>query len=119
MLALALVSCRGGRQVGAFTVATGGDPARGRALVTERHCGVCHEIPNVVGAAGVIGPSLAGVGRQSFIAAGLPNTPENLERWLRDPVGIDHDTPMPALALDGPQATDVAAYLYTLTEDRR
>jgi cytochrome c2 len=119
LLLLALAGCRGGRQVTGFPVATGGDPARGRDLIAARHCGACHQIPNVAGAEGVIGPSLASVGRQSFLGGGLPNTRENLVRWLRDPEGLSPSTPMPNLALDEWQASDMAAYLYTLRAGAR
>ncbi|HVU49266.1 MAG TPA: c-type cytochrome [Polyangia bacterium] len=117
--ALALAGCRGGRQVPGFAVATGGDPARGRALIEARHCGACHAIPDVPGAFGVIGPALSNVGGETFLGGGLPNTRENLVRWLRDPERLDPNTPMPTLALDERQASDMAAYLYTLREERR
>jgi cytochrome c2 len=113
-LGVASTGCRGSRQIPSFPVATGGDPARGRALIAARHCGVCHEIPSVLGAEGVIGPPLRDVASQSFIGAGLPNTRENLVRWLRDPERLDPNTPMPTLAIDDAQASDMAAYLYTL-----
>jgi cytochrome c2 len=113
-LAVAPTGCRGSGQISGFAVATGGDPARGRALIAARHCGACHEIPSIPGAEGVVGPSLRHVGSESFIGAGLPNTRENLVRWLRDPERLDPNTPMPTLAIDEGQASDMAAYLYTL-----
>ena len=44
----------------------------------------------------------------------LPNTPDNLLAWIKDPPGIDPLTAMPASGLDEAEARDVAAYLYTL-----
>ncbi|RIL08064.1 MAG: cytochrome C1 [Proteobacteria bacterium] len=95
-------------------VATGGDPARGRALVAAYECGVCHRIPGVRGARGVVGPPLAAFGLRSFIAGRIPNTPPNLVAWVTDPPRLVPETAMPALGLDDQQARDVAAYLYQL-----
>ncbi|HEX4460958.1 MAG TPA: c-type cytochrome [Polyangia bacterium] len=106
--------CRGSGAPAVYRVATGGDPAVGRALVSERHCGVCHDIAGVTGAHGVVGPALDGFSRRSFIAGALPNTPENLVRWIRAPHALRPDTAMPALGLDDGQARAIAAYLYTL-----
>ena len=44
----------------------------------------------------------------------MPNTPQNLVRWIRDPHEIEPRTAMPNLGLSDPEARDVAAYLYTL-----
>jgi cytochrome c2 len=115
---LALVGCRGGRQEPGYVERAGGDPARGRALVAARSCGACHAIPGIEGAHGVIGPSLAGVARRSEIGGGLPNTPQNLARWVRDPEGLEPSSAMPDLALDEREARDVTAYLYTLRGER-
>jgi cytochrome c len=115
---LALTGCRGGRQPAAYAPTNGGDPDRGRTLVAARSCGVCHVIPGVVGAAGVIGPSLAGVARRDMIPAGLPNTTDNLAHWVRDPEGLEPKAAMPNLGLDETQARDVAAFLETLREDQ-
>jgi cytochrome c2 len=111
---LSAIGCRGGGAIPSYAVAIGGDPARGQAQVEVRHCGACHRIPDVTGAAGVVGPSLAGFARRSFIAGELPNTPENLVPWIRDPHALERGTAMPALGLDEGQARDVAAFLYTL-----
>lgn len=113
-LVLAAAGCRGGRQEHAYRPATGGSPARGKALVVAFGCGACHTIPGVRGAAGVVGPPLTTFARRSFIAGEAPNTPENLVRWIRDPQSIEPATAMPKLDLTEAQARDVAAYLYTL-----
>jgi cytochrome c1 len=44
----------------------------------------------------------------------LPNTPENLVRWLRDPQKLNPRTAMPDLGVTERDAQDIAAYLYTL-----
>jgi cytochrome c1 len=62
----------------------------------------------------MVGPPLTSWSRRTFIAGEVPNTPDNLVRWLRNPRAIEPGTAMPALGLDDRQARDVAAYLYTL-----
>jgi cytochrome c1 len=109
-----LFGCRGGGAPHGYSAAAGGDPAAGRAAIRARHCGACHEVPDVTGAAGVIGPSLDGFWRRSFIAGVLPNTPSNLIAWIRDPRLIDRHTAMPTLGLGEEEARNVAAYLYAL-----
>ena len=44
----------------------------------------------------------------------MPNTPENLIRWVTSPRSVDPKTAMPDVGLNARQARDVAAYLYTL-----
>jgi mono/diheme cytochrome c family protein len=91
-----------------------GDPAMGRALVAVHECGVCHRIPGVRGADGIVGPPLQHFGRRKFIAGIAPNQPAVLVRWLRDAPSIAPNTGMPDLRLPEQEARHVAAYLYTL-----
>jgi cytochrome c len=76
--------------------------------------GTCHTIPGIYTARGVVGPPLYFFGRRTMVAGELPNTPENLVRWLRNPPGVEPGTAMPNLGLSDQQAQDIAAYLYTL-----
>jgi cytochrome c2 len=115
LLSLLLASAcqwdRGGTDSPPFT---GGDPSNGKRLIAEVGCGACHEIPGVRGARGVVGPPLSGFARRSFVGGEVPNTTDNLIRWLQDPRSIEAKTAMPALGLSASQARDVAAFLYTL-----
>ena len=95
-------------------LATGGEAERGERVIQAVGCGGCHTIPGVRGARGRVGPPLDFFGDRSFIAGRLPNSPENLIRWVRDPRSIDPLTAMPDVGLSEQQARDVAAYLYTL-----
>jgi cytochrome c1 len=52
--------------------------------------------------------------RRTMIAGELPNSPDNLVRWLRNPKAVESGTAMPDLGLSDDQAHDIAAYLYTL-----
>jgi cytochrome c1 len=111
---IAINGCRGGQAERAYVVATGGNPVAGEQVITQFNCGSCHTIPGVRGARGLVGPPLLFFGRRTFIAGQVPNTPDNLVRWVMSPQSIEAGTAMPALGLTERQARDVAAYLYTL-----
>ncbi len=113
-LAAAAAGCTGGRAGYVPAPSTGGDPDRGAALIADYGCGNCHTIPGIRSANGVVGPPLFFFSRRTFIAGELPNTPENLVRWVRNPPAVEPGTAMPVVGLDEQQARDVAAYLYTL-----
>jgi len=106
-----------------------GDPARGKAVAVNSdmgNCVICHPMPVAElpeGAAGDIGPDLAGVG--SRLAAA------ELRQRIVDPKLIDPDTVMPAYfathglyrvqdkyagktILSAQQVEDLVAYLLTL-----
>jgi cytochrome c1 len=109
-----LTGCTGGRTVFAYSIGTGGDPARGRELIVHYGCGSCHSIPGIREARGLVGPPLILFGRRTFIAGQVPNTPDQLVRWLLDPTAIEPGTAMPKLGLSEQDARHIAAYLYTL-----
>lgn len=91
-----------------------GDAARGRAHVARLGCGVCHTIPRMPGAIGIVGPPLGGIAERALLAGTLPNRPEVLVRFLHDPPGLVPNTGMPRLPLSEQEARDIAAYLATL-----
>jgi len=113
-LCCALTACTGGNTVFAYAPATGGDPQHGKNLIEHYNCGSCHAIPGIPGARGLIGPPLILMARRTYIAGELPNSPDNLQKWLLDPKAVEPGTAMPKLGLSEQQARDVAAYLYTL-----
>lgn len=96
------------------TVATGGDPGRGATAISRYGCGSCHNIPGIVGAHGLVGPPLGGIANRLYIAGVLPNEPVNLISWVQDPRSVDEKTVMPNLGVRPEDATDIAAYLYSL-----
>jgi cytochrome c2 len=114
VLCCALAGVSACRRDAAAVTPGGGDPARGRALVAHYQCGVCHAIPGVRGARGVVGPPLERFAQRSFVAGIAPNTPENAARWVRDPSAMAPETAMPTIGLDVHQSRDVAAFLHTL-----
>lgn len=115
-LALSLLAgCgEGGTYYGAAMTVPGGDPEAGRFLVRAHGCGACHRIDGVRGPDANVGPPLNALSRQVYIAGVLPNLPENMVRWLMDPPAIDPRTAMPDLGLGKREATDIAAFLYSL-----
>ena len=93
---------------------TGGEPARGEVAIRKYGCQTCHTIPGVSGADGLVGPPLDRIGSRTYLAGRLPNTPENMMRWIRDPQGIAPGTGMPEMGVTEQDGRDIAAYLYTL-----
>jgi cytochrome c oxidase subunit 2 len=90
-----------------------GPAAAGKAIFASRACVGCHTIRGV--SAGVLGPDLTTFGGRKTLAAGmLPNTPETVAAWVKDPGAIKPGVKMPALGLTDSEARAVAAYLMTL-----
>lgn len=114
LAALASTACTGGRTSRAYSPLTGGVASRGEHVISMKHCGSCHTIPGIQGAQGLVGPPLVYFSRRTYIAGELPNNPENLVHWIRQPQSVEPTTAMPNLGLSEQQARDVAAYLYTL-----
>jgi cytochrome c1 len=102
-------SPRAAREAGA-----GGDALRGARVMTRQSCGACHEIPGLQDADGLVGPPLTHFSRRTMIAGLLPNTPDNLEYWLRQPQAVTPGNGMPDLGLSDRDARDIAAYLYRI-----
>ena len=91
-----------------------GDPENGRLLLRQFGCGSCHRIPGVATAEGNVGPPLDAIARRVYLAGRLPNTPDNMVRWIRSPQSIDPRTAMPDLMVTEQHARDMTAYLYGL-----
>ncbi len=73
----------------------------------------CHAVQTM--SAGVIGPSLTHVGSRTTIAGGtLPNTPDGLTRWLKDPPGIKPGSKMPNIGLTDGEIAALIAFLQSL-----
>lgn len=92
----------------------GGNPQQGWQTVQDYGCPACHVIPDIPAPNSYVGPPLTHWPDRSYIAGSLPNTPDNLVRWLRVPQEIEPNTAMPNLGLSEAQARDIAAYLYSL-----
>lgn len=92
----------------------GASVERGRTALQTYSCGACHEINGVPGANGRVGPDLARLHDQTMIAGRLPNSVDNLVRWIREPQTVSPGNAMPNLGVDERHARDMAAYIYTL-----
>jgi mono/diheme cytochrome c family protein len=90
------------------------DAGRGRKAINQYACATCHRIPGIVGANAPVGPPLERIGARGLIAGALPNTPENMARWLRHPQAVNPKSAMPDLGVSERDARDIAAYLATL-----
>ena len=95
---------------------TGGDPARGEAMFIEYGCGSCHGLKHVRKATGTVGPPLDGIAIRTMVAGHLDNSPENVERWIREPQAVSPGTAMPDLNVGQRDARDITAFLYTRAE---
>jgi cytochrome c len=100
-------------QEGVTSVAPGA-PAHGAELIAAKGCGVCHTIPGIEGATGLVGPPLTLMGRRTFVAGLLRNTSQNLAAWVLDPQRFVPGNAMPSTGLTDSEALDVAAYLETI-----
>lgn len=96
---------------------------QGRQLFATKGCAGCHTIDGYRAGARTGTPdfpNLTNFGMRTMLAAGVvPNTQENLERWLRDPQEIKPGNYMPQLwQADAPNADEeiaaIAAYLLSL-----
>jgi len=110
----ALSGCTGGKAPRTYAMTGFGNPQHGKQLIQAYGCGACQTIPRNYTARGMVGPPLMFFSRRTMIAGELPNSPENLVRWIKDPKAVEPGTAMPTLGLTDQQAHDVAAYLYTL-----
>jgi cytochrome c oxidase subunit 2 len=78
------------------------------------HCGACHAVRGT-DAAGMLGPDLSHLMTRQTIAAGtLPNTPDQLTKWIADPQGIKPGAQMQKPELTDAELADIRTYLTTL-----
>lgn len=106
----ALLCCR---EAGSTTIDPGADPARGAKLVERYGCGGCHTIKGVQNATGRVGPPLTRIAWRAYLGGVLPNTRDNMLRWIRTPQEFQPGSAMPNLGVSEAEARDIAAYLYT------
>lgn len=102
------------RAVADARLRVGGDPERGAFLIQRYGCGGCHRIPGVVGAAGKAAPSLEHLGGEVYISGNLPNSPQNVMRWIESPHSILPETKMPELGVGPGEARDITTFLWSL-----
>ena len=91
-----------------------GDAVRGKMALRQYGCTTCHRIPDVVGDHAPVGPPLDRIATREYLAGVIPNTPQNMVRWLRAPQEIAPRSAMPDLGVTERDALDMTAYLYRL-----
>jgi cytochrome c len=104
-----LTGCNGGAQPAAID---GGNARRGEIALRQYACPTCHRIPGLVDADSDVGPPLTGIALRRYLAGRVPNTPENMLRWITAPESIKPGTAMPNLGVAEGDARDIAAYLF-------
>jgi cytochrome c oxidase subunit 2 len=93
---------------------TTAEAQQGAQLFARSACVGCHTVAGTP-AQGKQGPDLTHVGSRTTLAAGIiPNTPENLARWLKDPQAIKPGNKMPTLGLSDADIRLLVAYLTSL-----
>jgi cytochrome c oxidase subunit 2 len=86
----------------------------GQMVFLSSTCATCHKIAGT-SALATNGPELTHVGSRRDLAAGaLPNTHDDMLRWIYNPQAIKPGTQMPASKLTGGQLAAVVAYLRSL-----
>lgn len=88
--------------------------AQGKYLVRYYGCETCHEIPEIDDVRGSVGGSLKHIASKYFLAGQLPNSPENLRRWIQHPHSINPQTLMPEMNVTDDDAAEIAVFLETL-----
>jgi cytochrome c2 len=68
----------------------------------------------VVGAGGKAAPSLEHLASEMYISGNLPNSPENIMRWIESPHSSSPKTKMPELGIGSAEARNIATYLWSL-----
>jgi cytochrome c oxidase subunit II len=88
--------------------------AVGRTMFQAKLCFICHTVRGTP-AVGRVGPDLTHLMSRDTIGSGaVPNTPENLRKWIRNPATFKPGSLMPAQDLTDQQLDQIAMYLETL-----
>jgi cytochrome c oxidase subunit 2 len=92
-----------------------GAAGRGQDLFHQNGCGACHTVAGTE-AKGEVGPDLSRFGERATVGAGiLPNTQDNVVRFISDTDAIKPRVRMPAYsALPRDDLADIATYLGSL-----
>lgn len=119
LIVLAAAACQPAERTAAPAAANApaGDPSadRGKQLIAQYGCNVCHIIPGTGGPQGSLGPSLAGIASRPMISEGtVPNTPANLAQFVQNPASLNPQSSMPPIGITDDEAGAIAAYLLTL-----
>lgn len=85
--------------------------SEGQQVFADAGCASCHTVRGTA-ADGTNGPDLTHIAsRRTLASATVPNTAEQLTRWIRDPHDIKEGVQMPATPLDDPERAALIEYL--------
>jgi cytochrome c oxidase subunit 2 len=92
------------------------DPNLGAARSTflSLSCVSCHSVSGTP-ASGTFGPDLSHLMSRKTLGSGIiPNTPDNLRAWVKDPQAIKRGNLMPNMQLNARELDEVVTYLSSL-----
>jgi cytochrome c oxidase subunit 2 len=85
-----------------------------RATFLSMSCINCHAVSGTT-ANGTFGPDLSHLMSRATLGSGvLPNTPENLRSWVKDPQAIKRGNLMPNMQLNSRELDEIVVYLSSL-----
>jgi cytochrome c2 len=84
-------------------------PKTGASLFVAKNCSACHRKNS-----SNICPSLVNFAQKPLIAGKVPNTRDNLRKWLKKPSSIKKGTRMPNLGLADEEIELLIEYIQTL-----
>ena len=85
-----------------------------RATFLSLSCINCHAVSGTP-ATGTFGPDLSHLMSRSTLGSGvIPNTPENLRSWVKDPQAIKRGNLMPNMQLNSRELDEIVLYLSSL-----
>jgi cytochrome c oxidase subunit II len=88
--------------------------ASARAAFLSLSCINCHAVSGTP-ATGTFGPDLSHLMSRATLGSGMiPNTPENLRAWIKDPQAIKRGNLMPNMQLNARELDEVVTYLSSL-----
>jgi cytochrome c len=92
----------------------GGNAEAGKLAIVMHDCHSCHAIPGIESDGHVQEPSLSRWATRKTIVKEWPNSPANLENWIRHSEQLRPGTTVKLLSINEKDARDIAAYLYSL-----
>jgi cytochrome c oxidase subunit II len=88
-----------------------GDAARGEQVFLNGPCVSCHTIDGTIAQGKVAPRPLTHFATYNQVAQVIPNTPDNVTKWLHNPQDVKPGTQMPNLGLKPQDIADLVAFL--------
>lgn len=88
------------------------DTLSAEVLMIQKGCTSCHQLQKLQAATGLVGPPLDAMSQKTYIAGVLPNTEENLVKWLMNPQHFHVASAMPNSNITPQEAIKISAYLW-------